>query len=200
MRKLILIFLFLLLSGCAGTNFVRQQDDSFKLGQSSYQQVIDKMGPPRMIDEILRNGVTIQKVMYSYAITTGEAYMPDIIPAKAQIYLFENKTLIGEGYVSSFKSDATYFDESKISLIIKGKTTKQEVINLLGRPTFKAIPPFTKEGNDAIGYEYTAARGGFGLIALVKGSFRVHTKSLVISLNQNNIVEDVEYNKTGEDK
>ena len=45
--RLIIAVVVAVLSGCAGTDFVRPNTDAFKLGQTSYAEVIGRMGAPR---------------------------------------------------------------------------------------------------------------------------------------------------------
>ena len=93
-------------------------------------------------------------------------------------------------FTSSFKSDHSNFDYSKINAIVKGKTTRSEVIQLMGKPSSSSIPPMVeKTASKGVGYLYTTTRIG-------EKPVKVYTKSLEISFNENDVVSDIRFHWT----
>lgn len=181
-----------ILVGCAGKNFVRPTSDTFQLGKTTYNQVIDRMGEPRKTGEALKNDKPIKSATYAYAATGGEPLEEGVIPARAMVYYFYNDTLVGHEFLSSFKSDNSNFDNTKIENIKKGQTSRVEVINILGKPTASFIQPMVKNtSGEAIGYTYQTTRGG------VFSSFKLFNKSLRISFDEKDIVSDLDYSSSG---
>lgn len=180
------------LTGCAGRDFVRPDSTELKVGQSTYTQVLVRMGEPRNSGEALKNGEKIKTVTYAYASTGGEPLESGVIPARAMAYFFHQDRLVGQEFLSSFKSDNTNFDDSKISEIVKGKTTRIEVIQIFGKPSSTFVKPMVKESfGEAIGYTYQAtSRVPFSGIK----SFR---KTLRISFDSADLVLDVDYSTFG---
>lgn len=191
--KAALGFLFLcVLGGCAGKDFVRPGEGAFKLGKTSYAQVVQQLGEPSKVGEVLRNERQVKSISYSYASTGGEPLEGGVIPARALAYFFYNDTLVGQEFISSFKSDNSNFDETKIAAVRKGQTTRAETIQLMGKPSAAYVPPMVKEtAGEAIGYAYVATRGG------VFSGFRIFAKVLKISFDDRDLVSDVEYASSG---
>ncbi|HET7764906.1 MAG TPA: hypothetical protein VFK92_07425 [Burkholderiales bacterium] len=180
------------LFGCAGSDFVRSTPEAFKLGATTFNQVVRQMGEPRRIGEVTKNGAVLKSISYSYAATGGEPLEQGVIPVRVEAFFFHNDTLVGQEFLSSFKSDNTNFDDTKIPAIVKGKTTRSEVIQLLGRPSTMYIPPMIKEGPvEAVGYLYQTTSGG----AFV--GFKIFRKALTISLDGKGLVVDIDYSSSG---
>jgi hypothetical protein len=187
-KSFLAVWLISGLLGCGGKDFVRPSPDDFKLGQTTYAEVIQRMGEPRRTGDALKNGKTVKAVTYVYASKGGEPLEADVIPARTLTYYFYNDTLIGEAFISSFKSDNSNFDDKQVESIKKGQTTRAEVIRLLGEPTATFIPPMIKEtSGEAIGYTYQAVRGG--LFSGIKSFIKV----LRISFDDKGLVSDIEY-------
>lgn len=181
-----------LLAGCAGKDFVRPSSETFKLGQTSYTQVVQQMGEPRKIGDVLKNEKNVKTATYVYAATGGEPLEEGVIPARALSYYFNNDLLVGQEFLSSFKSDNSNFDESKISAISKGKTTREEVIQLLGKPTATFVYPMIKQtSGEALGYTYNTTRGG------AFSGFKFFTKALRIAFDEKGVVADIDYSSSG---
>ena len=177
-------------AGCAGRDFVRPSDDTFKLGQTRYEQVVQQLGEPRRRATLLRNGKNIEAVSYSYATNFDEPLESGVVPARALSYFFADGVLVGQEFVSSFKADNSDFDATKVPAIAKGSTDRAEVIRLFGRPTGGYVFPMVKEtSREAIGYTYAAAhRRPFGV--------RFSRKSLRVSFDAADKVSDVEFTAT----
>jgi hypothetical protein len=188
----LLVFLYVL-AGCAGKDFVRPSADTFQLGRTSYSQVVQQMGEPRKVGDVLKNEKPVKSITYVYATTVGEPLEEGVIPARALVFYFYNDTLVGQEFLSSFKSDNSNFDNTRIESIKKGQTTRAEVIQILGKPTASHIPPMVRAtSGEAIGYTYqTTRRAAFS-------GFKFFNKILRISFDDKDTVSDVEYTASGD--
>lgn len=181
-----------ILGGCAGKDFVRPDTAAFKMGQTTRSQVVLQLGQPRREGDVLKNDKNMKSMTYGYAATAGEPLENGVIPARAMNYFFLDGTLVGQEFASSFKSDNSNFDDSKIGAIVKGKTTRSEVIQILGRPSGSYIPPMIKAtSGEAFGYIYITTRGG------AFTGFKVFRKSLLISFDERDQVSDIEFSSSG---
>jgi hypothetical protein len=188
LRYFLTVLLISALFGCAGRDFVRPSAEDYKLGQTTYAQVVQRMGEPRRTSDLLTNGKGVKAITYAYASKGGEPLEADVTPARVQAYYFYNDALVGRAFISSFKIDNTDFDEKRVESIRKGQSTHADVVALLGQPTASFIAPMVKEtSGEAIGYTYEAIRGG-----LFSG-IKAHIKSLRISFDDNGRVSDVEF-------
>jgi outer membrane protein assembly factor BamE (lipoprotein component of BamABCDE complex) len=180
------------LAGCAGTDFKRPDPQSLVVGKSTAADVTRVMGAPRQVGEVLKNEQKIKTARYVYATTGGESLYSGVVPARAMVFSTFNDVLIGQEFVSSFKIDATEFDDSKVKSIIKGKTTHQEVEALLGKPSGEVIYPIIKKvGEKAYVYGYSHAKGN-------AFNMKFYAKTLVVSLDPAGVVSDVEYTSAGD--
>ncbi len=191
-KSVVLVSILVLISGCAGRDFVRPNPEAFRLGQTTYAELVGQMGQPQRTGEALKNDKPVKTITYAYAATGGEPLEAGVIPARAASYYFHNDVLVGHEFLSSFKSDNSNFDEGKTSAIVKGKTTRSEVIHLLGRPTAGFVPPMVKEtAGEAIGYKYQTTRGG------AFSGFKFYAKALTITFDNSDHVLDVDYTASG---
>jgi hypothetical protein len=150
------------------------------------------MGEPRRSGEVLKNGKTVKTATYVYATTGGEPLEDGVIPARALSYYFHNDVLVGQEFVSSFKSDNSNFDETKVSGIIKGKTTRADVVQLMGKPTATFVFPMVSQtSGEALGYTYQTTRGG------AFSGFKFYMKALRVTFDDSGLVLDVDYSSSG---
>lgn len=179
------------LYGCAGTNFVQPSTQALQLGKSSKADVVKLMGSPSQTGEVVKNEKKLDTTSYAYARNTGVGAYPDVIAARALTYTFLNGTLTSREYVSSFKDDPTDFDSDKVSQIIKGKSTREDVIALLGKPNGEAIyPVIPQNGDSAVIYSYQQTKGNvFNL--------KFYSKALTVSFSPSGVVDEVIYNASG---
>ncbi len=100
--------------------------------------------------------------------------------------------LVGHAFTSSFADDHTDFDERKIKDIIKGKTTRAEVINLMGKPGGYLTYPITKTpGSQGLRYSFIETRvAPFGVV-------KVFQKVLIVTFDGAGVVTDVTYSTSG---
>ncbi len=179
------------LTGCAGSDFVRPTEGVLVVGKSTQSDVVAKMGNPLQTGEMTKNEKQLKVTKYAYASTGGDPAQPGVTPARAMTFTFFNEKLTSQEFISSFKQDSTDFDAGKIASIAKGKTTKEQVIALLGKPSGEAIYPIIKGTNDrAYVYSYVQAKGSVF-------DMKFYRKALTVSFNGDGVVTDVEYATSG---
>ncbi len=190
-RLLAVITPLILLSGCAGTNFVRQDLATLDLGKTTDAEIQKRMGPSNRKGEILKNNEMVQSSTYAYATVGGQAQYTGVVPARAQAFFFHKSVLVGSNFSSSFKVDSTDFSSAKVASIEKGKTTKSEVKALLGEPGGTYIAPLTvSPATQAFVYQYTHVKSSF-----MKPT--IYSQQLIVSFDPQDIVCNVEYSATG---
>lgn len=191
-RLLLALATAALLSACAGTDFKRPDPQALVVGKSTAADVTRVMGEPRQTGEALKNEQKIKNVRYVYATTGGESLYAGVVPARAMVFSTFNDVLVGQEFVSSFKIDATEFDEAKVKELVKGKTTRAEVEALLGKPSGEVIYPIIKKaGEKAYVYGYSHAKGN-------AFNMKFYAKTLVVSFDPSGVISDVEYTSSGE--
>ena len=180
------------LTGCAGTNFVRPAEGELVVGKSTPAEVRKKMGDPWQSGELMKNEQNLKLAKYAYAVSGGDSAYPGVIPARAITFAYFSDKLVSQEFTSSFKEDLTDFDSKKVSQLVKGKSTKKDVVELFGKPTGEAIYPVIKGTTDyAYTYTYSQTKGtAFNL--------KFYSKTLVVSFNNAGTVSDVEYAASGD--
>ncbi len=188
-RLVALAFAVLAMTGCAH-DFVRPAPDALKVGHSTKDEVLKVAGTPSFKnDKIEINGETIQSITYSYV--KGAKFYGMIAPQRTLTYSFFNDVLIGDEFNSSFDEESTNFEAEKVFGLVKGKSTKADVIAALGKPAGDVRYPIIKDKNGkGIVYEYTVSRHG-GIIMITTQLV------VVITLDANNVVTDISYKKNG---
>jgi hypothetical protein len=185
-RLAAVIIVILFLASCAGTNFVRPEPESLSLGKTTYQDIINQFGKPYQEGTKLKNENMIKTATYAYSSAGGMALYEGVTPARAMAFHFVDDLLIGYEFSSSYKEDHSDYDDSKISLIKKGETTRGEVVDLLGEPKGIYVFPLIKNREDeAMVYLYSQFK-----------SFKIYQKLLIVSVN-NDIVTDVDFTTSG---
>jgi hypothetical protein len=192
LRSLLAVLTVALASGCAGTNFKRSDAQSVVLGHTTVAEVTRIMGTPRQTGEILANGQKLRLMTYAYAAAGGEPQEQGVTPARGMTYSTFNEVVVAQTFISSFKQDATDFDDAKVASIVKGKTTRTEVLALLGPPHGEAVYPVIKEKtHKAVMYNYTHVK-------MVLLNPKIHSKSLVVAFGPSDVVEEVIYASNGQ--
>jgi hypothetical protein len=175
------------LSACAGRDFVRPADESYALGRSTTSEIRERFGKPYGEAAETRNGKTIKVLQYGFASTGGKAMRPGVTPARAQAFFFHEDVLAGYEFSSSWADDHTDFDASRVKEIVKGSSTREDVIRIMGRPGGRYIAPVPPDNApEALAYIFGETRGSaFNL--------KVSRKRLVVSLNDQGLVTDIKY-------
>lgn len=197
MKKLIrsfaLVVAVILLTGCANSsNFVRPAKDSLAFGKSTRADVVSLVGKPTLQQESVPfNGEKFQVVSYSYIGIAS--FLGKVIPQRNLSYWLYNDKLVGEAFNSSIDGETTEFDGSKVASIEKGKSTRADVIALIGQPSGQFFYPLVKD-KDGVGlvYEYSINRDA-GMFNL----FLQNNALLIVTLNASGVVTDVYYKKNG---
>ena len=180
------------LTGCAGTNFKRPDPQSLVVGKSTSTDVTKVMGAPFQTGELVKNEQKVKTARYAYAEGAGQGKYPGVVPARAMVFYTFNDVLVGQEFVSSFPEDATDFDESKVQAIIKGKSTRADVMSLLGKPNGEVIYPMIKNKNEVgSAYSYSHAKG-------TVFHMKFYSKVLIVSFDSSGLVTEVEYQSAGE--
>lgn len=134
----------LLLVGCSakvGQDFIKPNNGSLTLGQTTYAQATEKIGKPYKESIKTINDRQINEATYTYIDTAGDGVESRVVPVRLLTLSFTDDKLVGQIFLSSFKVDNSDFDNSKVSTIKKGETTYSEVIAILGNPTGRKIVP-----------------------------------------------------------
>lgn len=170
--------LALLLAGCgAGKNFTMPTKGSLQLGVTTLQQATAMLGDPvsknRSTVAAIETGTatpapsiftpvklpgTYDNLIYAYIDTVGQQLVGSfagVRPARTLHIEFLNGKLIGYSASSSFDNDSTNFDDSKVAQLERGKTSQNDVTNLLGAPSGELMFPLisTPKGHVAL-YSY----------------------------------------------
>jgi len=179
------------LTGCAGRNFVRPDDASLQNGKTTIAEARATYGKPYRTGDITKNDQTVTVLSYAFATKGGTPLEAGVTPARAMDLAFWKGVMVSHCFASSFKDDATNFDAEKRQQIVKGKTTRAEVIDLLGKPAGYAIYPMIKdEKGEGLMYSYNTTRGSaFNL--------KFAHKVLIVTVDPEGIVSDINYESSG---
>lgn len=190
--KLSVFSILILLIGCAGTNFVRITEDVLVLGQTTQDQIKNRLGTPYREGVMTKNEQQLKTASYAFSSAGGEADAEGVTPARSQGFYFLDDILVGYEFTSSYKEDSTNFDGEKVTQIKKGITTRSDVFRLFGNPGGKYIYPVIKNSNEkAVNYLHHQTKGSaFNL--------KFYQKLLVVTFDKQGVVTDVEYTETGQ--
>src|SRR5262245_37549137 len=184
----------LVVAGCAGSDFTKQADNALVLGQTSRQEILQRLGSPYREGTVTKNGKHLKTLTYAFGITTGTPAHDGVVPARGQGFYFLDDKLAGYDFASSWKEDQTDFDGAKVSEIKKSVSTRDEVLRLIGRPGGKyAYPLIADRNRQADVYLYAETRGG-------PFNVKFYQKHLVVTYDERGVVSDVEYQEVGEKK
>ncbi|WP_118178564.1 hypothetical protein [Paraburkholderia phosphatilytica] len=179
------------LTACAGSNFVRPDDSALQDGKTTLTEVREKFGKPYRESDVIKNDEKVTVLLYAYASTTGTPVETGVVPGRSMDLSFWKGTLVSTQFVSTFKDDASNFDASKRDQIVKGKTTRDQVIGLLGRPAGYAIYPMIKDKQaQALIYAYQTTSGSAFNLKFAK-------RQLIVTVGQDGVVSDVNYESSG---
>jgi outer membrane protein assembly factor BamE (lipoprotein component of BamABCDE complex) len=172
---------------------VRPAPEALKLGETTQAQLIERLGAPTARESFERNGQPITVLAYVYT-TEAERNHGDhgVIAARSLNLFFHDDRLVGHEFRSSAESDHTDFDPRKARAIVKGKSTRAEVEQLLGRPSgLLRYPVVAAPLGDALVYGYTQER------RIPFGKPVKFTKSLLVTFDPGGIVNGAFYETTG---
>ena len=188
-KRVLLIFIPLLLAGCVGRDFTRPVPDSLRLGQTTWTQVAEKYGTPFKESIYTLDGMDIVTEIYAYgSLSAGQhhAKINSDGAARKLEFKFHNNILVGYVYSSSWAEDHTDFDETKSAEIIQGVSTKAEVLQRMGKPSgYYIYPMIASRSGDAAVYYYTETQAGVAKAA------QTLSKLLVVTFEANGVVSNI---------
>lgn len=197
LRYLAVLAMAVSLSACAvrqGRDFPIDQASAIVPGKSTKADVLSLLGTP-YADETatfrkdgagkeLPAPVVLQRLEYFYSERNGEQapVVANITPHRyLSVYLVGGQ-VVGINRTSSFQRDATVFDIGKASSLKKKQTTADEVVQLLGQPSGKAVYPLAPTPNGKLYYyQYDMMNPASGYNDL---------KSLNVGFGDDNLVYD----------
>ena len=186
------VALALIVAGCAGSNFTKQPDDALVLGQTSRQDILQRLGSPYREGTVTKNGKQLKTMTYAFATTGGTPAREGVTPARGQGFYFLDDKLAGYDFTSSWKEDQSNFDGAKVPAIKKGVSTRDDVVRLVGAPRGKYAYPLIAEPNrQADVYLYAETRGG-------PFNVKFYQKHLVVTYDERGVVTHVDYQELGQ--
>ena len=180
------------LAGCSssGRDFARPQSSALVLGQTTPAEALAAFGDPTKrrqepcdpnlsdsFDSLEPRPAALHRaalkgdfdrLIYSFTQATL-VVLPDEATARIRLLdlAFWNGKLVYYQFSSSFRQDATDFDESKVRLFARGRTTASDVLNQLGTPGGQAIYPYVARQNTrAYFYQYATVGPRKGQVTL----------------------------------
>jgi hypothetical protein len=177
--------------GCAGgaRYFTLSQANQLALGKTTAPEVVSQFGPPHQRGTVLKDGVEVLSLSYSYADAQAPSTAPGVAAVKALALYFARDILVGYESLSTFRADSSDFDDTRVSDIARGTTTEAQVRELVGRPSGMYVYPLTRAPDE---------RALVFLYGLKKGAAPLARKYLVITLDGSGIVRDVLFEKSGD--
>ncbi len=185
------MFIVILVSACAGRNFVKPNPETLSVGKTTYEEIISRFGKPYREGSVLKNDNQLKTLTYTYA-SGGSSLFGGVTPARALGFYFLKDILVGHEFTSSYTDDNTYFEDSKIDQIKKGTTTRSQVIQIIGNDYGKYIYPLIKEKDEkALVYLYSQTKGS-------SFNLKFYQKLLIVSFDKTNIVTDINFTSSGQ--
>lgn len=127
----------------------------------------------------------VMERMYYYFRDNRAAGTPIDPEAKRYAWLsFSGDKLLSYSVASTFRDDSTDFDEAAVNKLQKGKTTEQEALSLMGRPSGRAIYPVARDVD------------GSRLYYQVRwwANHKMHSKTLRIDFDKSHVLSDFDLN------
>lgn len=173
------VLIIFFVTSCVGRNFVKPDPDTLIPGVTTYDEIVDRFGPPQVKGTDIINDVKLRFLGFTYASTPSKS--------RRMTFLFQENLLVGYEFSSLYQNDSTSFDQSKISEIKKGVTTKEGVIKIFGNNYGKHIYPLISDKTQsALVYTSTKSNSTFTGAIFYK-------KKLVITIDHQNVVTDVKF-------
>ena len=138
-------------------------------------------------------GKELRGITYIYAGDTEAPKVPGTPGLRQLGFVLADDVVVGEIFLSSFASDHSDFDESRVGEIVKGTTSCDEVTRKFGRPGWRVVPPATEHEGDALVLVYS-----FKYMKRPVLQFKSFEKSLSVSCDRSGVVRDVSYGEVGD--
>ena len=209
MQRVVLAAAVTLAAGCmpVGRDFARPTLTTFKPGVSSIDEVKKVLGEPTTQQSWSRTGGvfrerstgtplptpfdgapvggTVKHLYYYYSWRVGEGVRSGVEPSRSLYAWFWNDKLVAFTGTSSFKTDATGFDESHVAAIKPWHSLRADVIAAFGQPSGVAVYPAAPQEDQEIliyrDFEWDTRKGQY------------ESKSLFVVVNILGLVEDVRF-------
>jgi len=208
------IVTFIAVSACTTTTerqFERPTATTLKIGQTTRAQAVALYGEsrtqssfslpittssPTAFDAADETGI-VAVASYSYIISRApilgdnpDTVDPKVTPARTMTLYYWNDRVAGFRGSSTFREDKTEFDESKINLIEKGKTSVTQLTALIGKPSGQmAYPLVRNKGNEKLIYSYSSFKRDTRVFQM---------KTLEVLTNAQNVVIDYKFASNSE--
>jgi len=182
----------LVAAGCAGKDLAKQTDNGLVLGQTTRQEILQRLGTPYREGTATKNGKQLKTLSYAFGTTTGKPVRDGVIPTRGQGFYFLDDKLAGYDFNSSWKEDQTDFNGAKVSEIKKGVSTRDDVVRLIGRPGGRyGYPLIADQTRQADVYLYAESRGS-------PVNVKFYQKHLVVTYDERGVVSNVDYQELGQ--
>ena len=180
----LLILIPLVILGCAGRDFTRPPPESLVLGRTTPDDIKRQLGSPYSTKTTTSNGKRIRTLHYTYAVAGSEAITGGLTTGRTMSFFFFESRLVGYQYLSSFPEDSTDFPAGRVGEIRKGRTTKQDIVDIFGPPHGIHVHPLVENREDRnVIYNYHESLGSaFAPVS--------QYKILVIQVDNEGIVRD----------
>ena len=185
----VLCLIGLLVGACASPPpLQRPIAGSLVLGETRLAAVIDQFGTPSRRKTLTIRQCRIDSLVYSYMDPDARAHAARAESVRGLYLYFDQGTLAGYNYLSSFAEDHTDFDQNLIERLVEGRSGRDQVIALFGEPSGESAYPLAKrKGQTDLVYCYVET------VLEPFGSGETRTKTLVISVDGSGIVRKIDY-------
>ena len=180
-----------LAGGCAQQQFLRPSPEELRIGETTPAQVIERVRRNPVYGNLERNGRKLQILAFTQDAEWEQPHnYQGVIPGRTQLYYFLEGRLVGYEFNSTVASDHTDFSTRGLRQIVRGQTTRDEVTQLIGKPSGYLTFPLVDKGS-AVLYGYRETR------RVPMGKPFVYSKLLVIYLDEKGTVHDYNYTTSG---
>ena len=141
-RNIALFLLVIIITGCGtiGTYFQYENVAKLEIGETKKSEYKILFGEPQGKSLVINENGKYEKMEYFFAVPNAKGVF---FKRRTLCLEFKNGILNGYDYISSFEKEYTETDPNKLEGIRIFKTTKEEVLELLGATTGKALCPTT---------------------------------------------------------
>ena len=146
-----LLALLLFQLGCAAQtterDFARPDLSASSATTVTEAAIIQQYGEPYSRGQLLKHGLMLRSLHYFRL--TGD-WAAHVRYKKQRWFFFSGDKYLGYSFLTGAPEEQIKFDDSKVPLIIKGKTSRSEVVAMLGLPNASLSYPATpdKTGSD----------------------------------------------------
>lgn len=167
------------LGACSGRDFTRPTDGEFVTGTTTRDEILSRMGKPRVATQATANGEPIAALSHVY----GEGLL-----VRAITFLLHDDVLVGREFTSSFPDDHTSFDVDKARSVQPGMSRAAVEAVLGNAPGEYRYPLTSARTTTALVYKFSQPGDKFRrwmLVAEIDGQGsvqRVEFEELVVPM------------------